>query len=170
MKAALPYRALGGVHRFAARVLGGAIGWSWRVAGRVSLRLRLMLGFLALGATLAGIGRFLSARYAEWARLSAENLRVLGETGALADLSRMRPLSLGVAALCAAAALICWLRRRFAYRLLEAAYAAWALGVLAAARLAFGIPGSLCAADYRLFDKLSRNALWTAALGVLVRS
>ncbi len=168
MKASLPYRAVEGVHRLAARVLGGAIGRTWRAAGKVPLRLRLMLGFLALGAMLAGIGRFLSARYVEWARLSAENLRVLGESGALADLARMEPLALGAALLCAAAALLCWLRRRAVYRLLEAAYAAWALGVLAAARLAFGIPGGLYAADYRLFDKLSRNALWTAALGVLV--
>ena len=118
MKASLPYRAVEGVHRLAARVLGGAIGRTWRTAGKVPLRLRLMLGFLALGAMLAGIGRFLSARYVEWARLSAENLRVLGESGALADLARMEPLALGAALLCAAAALLCWLRRRAVYRLL----------------------------------------------------
>ena len=168
MKLDLPYRFLEGVHRFAARVLGGAIGWIWRVSGKVPLRLRLMLGFLALGATLAGLGWFLSARYASWAQFSAENLRVLGESGALAGLARMAPFAYGVAAFCALAALLSWVPLKFAYRVLEAAYAAWLLGVLAAARLAFGIPASLYAADYKLFDRLSRNALWTASLGVLV--
>ena len=168
MKVTFLYRAIEGIHRFAARSLGGAIAYVWRISGKVPLRLRMAVAFLALGAISASIGRFLSNGYLQWAQFSLENLRVLKEGGALAELGRFYLYAYAIALLSAIAALSAFFRHKVVYRIFEFAYAAWVFGLLMAMRLAFGLPASLYAADYKLFDKLSRNALWTASLGVLV--
>ena len=168
MKATFLYRAIEGIHRFAARSLGGAIAYVWRISGKVPLRLRMAVAFLALGAISASIGRFLSNGYLQWAQFSLENLRVLKEGGALAELGRFYLYAYAIALLSAIAALSAFFRHKVVYRIFEFAYAAWVFGLLMAMRIAFGLPASLYAADYKLFDKLSRNALWTASLGVLV--
>ncbi|MBR5457925.1 MAG: hypothetical protein IKV56_04080, partial [Kiritimatiellae bacterium] len=168
MKATFLYRAIEGIHRFAARSLGGAIAYVWRISGKVPIRLRMAVAFLALGAISASIGWFFSNGYLQWAQFSLENLRVLKEGGALAELGRFYLYAYAIALLSAIAALSAFFRHKVVYRIFEFAYAAWVFGLLMAMRLAFGLPASLYAADYKLFDKLSRNALWTASLGVLV--
>ena len=87
---------------------------------------------------------------------------------ATSELERFAGLASGIALFCAVAALLCWIPLKFVYLILEAAYAAWVLGVLGAIRLAFTAPSILYTADYKLFDKLSRNAIWTASLGVFI--
>ena len=222
------------VHNAIARFGGGAIGWVWKKSAVVPLRLRLMLGLLVMGASVAWAGWFLSFRFVEWAQFSKENVRVLYEAGfvaepppaeneassadenpaaaatnetlaaaspvqeevaadtvgeasapvAGADMSASMPeapaetphspgeldryvyFTLVAAGLCVLAALLAVVPAKFVYFLLEAAYAAWLLAVLGAMRLAFTVPAVLYAADYKLFDKLSRNAIWTASLGV----
>ena len=168
MKAAFVYRAIEGIHRFAARSLGGVIAYVWRISGKVPLRLRMAVAFLALGAISASLGWFLSNGYLQWAQFSLENLRVLKEGGALSELGRFHLYAYAIAILSAIAALSAFFRHKAVYRIFELAYAAWVFGLLMAMRLAFGLPASLYAADYKLFDRLSRNALWTASLGVLV--
>ena len=168
MKDTFLYRAIEGIHRFAARSLGGAIAYVWRISGKVPLRLRMAVAFLALGAISVSIGSFLSNGYLQWAQFSLENLRVLKEGGALAELGRFYLYAYAIALLSVIAALSAFFRHKVVYRIFEFAYAAWVFGLLMAMRLAFGLPASLYAADYKLFDKLSRNALWTASLGVLV--
>ena len=82
------------------------------------------------------------------------------------ELARFALFAYGVALFCAFAALLCLIPIKLVYWILEAAYAAWLLGVLGAMRLAFVAPSILYTTDYKLFDKLSRNAIWTASLGV----
>ena len=162
-----------GLHNGIARYAGGAVAAVWRFSGKVPLRLRMALGFLTLGAVIALAGAFLSGvfpgitgSYLEWAHFSQENLRVLAEQGLVAELEKFRFVAAAVAALCVVAALAALVGIRLSYRIQEFAYAAWLVGLYGALRLAFVIPSVLCTADYKLFDKLSRNALWTASLGV----
>ena len=187
------------LHNAIARSVGGTIGWIWDKSGKIPLRLRLMFGFLLMGAVVAWSGWFLSERFVDWAQFSKENQRVLFEAGivsqppaeepaqpqeasseasavasseasavATSELERFAGLASGIALFCAVAALLCWIPLKFVYLILEAAYAAWVLGVLGAIRLAFTAPSILYTADYKLFDKLSRNAIWTASLGVFI--
>lgn len=163
------------MHEMIARFAGGTIGWIWDQSERVPLRLRLMLGFLLMGGVIAWAGWFLSDRFVIWARFSPENLRVLLEAGfvspptaagsASGELARFALFAYGAAVFCALAGGLCWIRAKVVYRILEAAYAVWALVVFGTLRLSFTVPSVLYAADYKFFDKLSRNAIWTAALG-----
>ena len=69
------------LHNAIARSVGGTLGWIWDKSGKIPLRLRLMFGFLLMGAVVAWSGWFLSERFVDWAQFSKENQRVLFEAG-----------------------------------------------------------------------------------------
>ena len=156
------------VHKAIARYVGGAIGWTWEKSEVVPLRLRLMLGFLALGGVSWWISSFIPAGFVEWASLSEAQTHLLDKSGELVAGLRLSQVALVASGACAFAAVACWLKIRLVYRIIEAAYALWLLVVLWALKFSFTVPAAMCAADYKIFDKLSRNAIWTAALGMLI--
>ena len=160
------FRVFSWLHDAIARYVGGSLGWLWDKSGKVPLRLRLTVGFLLMALVAFAFGSFIPKGFTEWAAFDDAQMRLLEKSGEWAGGFKYALLAKGVAAFCLLAAVAAWLRIRLVYRLMEAAYAAWALAVLGAVRFAFAAPGALCAADYKVFDKLSRNAIWTAALGV----
>jgi hypothetical protein len=153
-------------HRLIARFAGGTIGWVWSRSERIPLRLRLTLGFLVMGAVAWWLSSFIPTRYVAWAAFNDAQMRLLEKSGEWAAGHQFARLAFVGACASLAAAVLCWIRASFVYRLLEAVYALWALVVLGAIKFSFSAPAALCAADYKVFDKLSRNALWTASLGL----
>ena len=156
------------VHGFVARTAGATIGWIWRTQGRLPLGLRYMSAFAAMGAVAWGVSLFIPSGFVAWAALGEDQARLLERTGELAKGAELAALARYVAYACAAAAVFAWVRIRLVFRLLEAAYAAWLLVVLLALRFLIAAPNAMVALDYKIFDKLSRNAIWTAALGALI--
>ena len=154
------------LHKAIARYCGGAIGWTWDHADRVPLRIRLTVTFLILGGIAWWVSYFLPSGFVTWAALSEAQMHLLDKSGELVSGFRLSQTALVAAGGCGLAALVCWLRVKFAFRVMEAAYALWLLVVLWALKFAFSAPATMCALDYKVFDKLSRNAIWTAALGV----
>ena len=158
-------RGLSALHRLLALAFGSAFGWLGRVLSHVPVPLRVAGCFLLMGLVAFALGRFVPGGYVEWAGLDAAQQRLLELSGELGAGARLALGAKGVVLACAAAALLGFVPSRLVYRLLQAVAAAWTLLVLAALRFAFAAPAAMCAADYKVFDKLSRNALWTAALG-----
>ena len=154
------------LHRFFAKVLGGTISFIWRVSGKVPLRLRLSLGFLAMAAISYALAVFFPQGFSSWAAFNEAQLRILETTGLWAEGCKLAFYGKIVTGICAFAALAVWIKIKFVYLVMEAAWAAWALFCAAALRFAFSAPAAMCATDYKIFDKLSRNAIWTASLGV----
>lgn len=147
---------------------GAALGRVLSCVGRIPPQLRLAVCFLAMGAVAWAISAALPEGYVAWASFDEAQLALLGKGGELASAGHAALLLRSAAVACALAALVCWVRLRLVYRLLEAAYALWTLAVLGALRFAFAAPAALHDADYKTFDRLSRDALWTAATGAAV--
>ena len=154
------------LHRLLARAIGGSLAFLWRVSGKVPLRLRMALGFALMGCVALWVAWFVPSRFASWAAFSEAQMRLLELSGEWAAGFRLAFCAKAVAGVCAFAALVALLRQRLSYFIMECAWSLWALLSAAALRFAFAAPAAMCAADYKVFDKLSRNAIWTAALGV----
>lgn len=157
--------ALAWSHRFLARTLGGAIAWCWRRQAPWHLGRKFAAGFLALALLAAWVAWFFPVAYAEWAAWGEERVRILERAQVWQQALRLRVWAGLVATLCALAAGAALVRRRWVPWVLKSAWAAWALLWLGAARWALVAPAALHNVDFRMFDKLARNALWTAAFG-----
>ena len=156
------------LHRFFAKWGGGTIARVWRWQARRPLAPKLFLGYLLLGLSAYWIHWFVPAGFADWAAFTEAQTKLFGDTGGLAAGMRIHWIALVAAGLCALSALVCWLRTKLSFRILEAAWAAWAGTCILALHWAFTAPSAMVAVDYKVFDKLSCQAIWTAALGVAI--
>ncbi len=149
------------LHLRLARLLSGLIGRCWRLQARLPLGLRFAIAALglALGAVL--VAYTLPVRFALHLNLSDAHIRQLTLDGLWHGALRLTRYAWGVAALSLLAALFALWRRRFSLHLLQAAWAAAALLFTAVVRWLLVVPAVLHNADYRSFDKLARNDLWT---------
>ena len=154
------------IHRMIARYAGGTIGRIWDFSGKIPLRLRLTVGFLVMGGIAWWVSKFIPLEFVTWAAFSDAQMHLLEKSGELVSGMHLSRIAFYGACGCGLAAVLCWVKLRLVYRILEAAYALWALVVLGALKFSFCAPAALCAADYKIFDKLSRNAIWTASLGL----
>lgn len=155
-------------HRFFAVVFGSSISFVWRISGKVPLGLRLSAGFLLMAATAFWIWRFFDGGFVSWAAFNEAQVRIYENSGQVQAASRVILYAKVSCAACLFAAIALWLRLKFVYFILEAVWALWTLATVAAFRFSFAAPSAMCAVDYKIFDKLSRNAIWTASLSVAV--
>ena len=154
------------VHRFFAAAFVRSFSFVWRVSDKIPLRIRMCAGYLLFAIFAYWCYRFFPDGFFSWAAFDEAQLRLVEKAGFPAAISKFRffaLVSLSISSLAAVSALF---RSKVSYFLLECAWSVWALLSATALRLAFAIPDAMCAADYKIFDKLSRNAIWTASLGV----
>ena len=163
-----PIGALERLHLQLARAFDWFAPKAWSVAARIPLRLKLSAGFLLLSALCWCLAATLPDGYFRYAAFDAAQLRLLEQTGAAAMGRSVAWIGRMGCILSLLAGVMLWLPRRWSFRAMEAALAWGWLTLLAALRFGFAAPGGLCRADYRLFDTLSRDALWTVALGASV--
>jgi hypothetical protein len=154
-----------GIHRFFAAVFGGFISFLWRNSRYVPLRIRLSIGYVALGAIAYWVMGFFPEGFISWASFDEAQIRLLQKSGEYASSLRLDLYAKITIGACILAAVFSFIKFKISYYILEAALSIWALLALAVLRFAFSAPAQMCASDYKIFDKLSRNAIWTASLG-----
>ena len=160
------FRAIEALHRLLARVFSGLIGGLWRLQAKMPLSLRFACGFLLLGGILAVAGLLVPNRWCAWAGLDPALVRYLANAGHLAYGRSLRLFALGGAGLCALAALGAFVRRRFVFRLMQCAWAFFAVVFLLLVRWTLVAPSILVACDHKAFDSAMRNNLWTGSFAV----
>lgn len=153
------------LHAWLARWVGGAIAAAWRRQAKWPLSAKFPAAFVVLALVAAWCAGFIPDAYAVWASWGPERLRLLERAGVWNDALRLRVGAWAVVALCLVAAVAARVRRPWALWTLKAAWSAWMLLWLGAMRWALAAPAALNRADFRMFDKLARNALWAAAFG-----
>lgn len=156
---------ISGIHRFFAAVFGGFISFLWRNSRYVPLRIRLSIGYVALGAIAYWVMGFFPEGFISWASFDEAQIRLLQKSGEYASSLRLDLYAKITIGACILAAVFSFIKFKISYYILEAALSIWALLALAVLRFAFSAPAQMCASDYKIFDKLSRNAIWTASLG-----
>ena len=155
--------ALTWLHTRLARWLTQAIRWLWIRQSRLSLPLRFCVAAAGLALMAAMAAWCLPGRFAARVGFSPTHVRLLevgGEWSQAQALSHWAWIVAGLSLLAAGAA---WWRRAASLWVLKAAWAAFALLFAGVFRWALVAPALLHNADYRDFDKLARNELWTAA-------
>lgn len=157
--------ALAWTHAALAKYVGGSIGAIWRWQARRPLPLKFCVGFLILAGLAYFVFRFIPVRYGTWAGFSDANLRVLELSGKTAAGVRLSYTAAAASLICVIAAFAAFVRHKAVLWIIKAAFAAWALMWLYAMNWALSAPAALTSIDYKSFDKLARNALWTAAFG-----
>jgi hypothetical protein len=153
--------ALTWLHSWLARNLSQAARWLWLRQNRLSLALRFCVAAAGLALMAAAIAWFLPDRYAAWADFSPAHRRLLDVAGEWAHAQGLSIWAWGVAGLSMLAAAAAWWRRPASLWILKAAWTAFALLFAAGFRWMLVAPALLHNADYRNFDKLARNELWT---------
>ena len=155
--------ALAWLHARLARWLTQAIRWVWIRQSRLPLSLRFCVAAAGLALMAAAAAWSLPERVAAWAGFTPSHVRLLevgGEWGHAQTLAHWAWIVTGLSLLAAGAA---WWRRGASLWMLKAAWAAFALLFAGVFRWALVAPALLHNADYRNFDKLSRNEIWTTA-------
>jgi hypothetical protein len=157
------FSALTWLHRLLGCWLTQAIAWAWTRQSRLSLALKFSIAAFGLALLSGAVAWLLPVRYAAWADFSPAHVRLLEVSGEWAKgllLARWAWVTAGLSLLAAAAA---WWRRSASLWVLKASWTAFALLWGATLRWALVAPAILNNGDYRSFDKLARNELWTWA-------
>jgi hypothetical protein len=160
--AAAACAALAALHGWLGRGLSRGIGWLWARQSRLPLGIRFAIAALGLALLAAAAALLLPVRWAAWAGLDESHVRQLTVDGAWDAGRQLARWAWCVAGLALAAAACSWRRGRLPLRLLQAAWAAFALLGVLVCRWLLVAPAVLHNADYRGFDKLARNDIWTA--------
>ena len=155
--------ALAWLHALLAQRLTQAVRWLWTRQSRLSLSLRFCVAAAGLALMAAAAAWCLPHRFAAWAGFAPEHVRLLEVGGEWAQAQRLAVWAWVVAGLALAAAGASWWRRNAAFWTLKAAWAAFALLFAGVFHWMLAAPAALNNADYRSFDKLARNEIWTGA-------
>ena len=151
------------VHRFAARHLVRFWSFAWRLQARVPLTARFALAAAFLGGLAALMGWSLDSRYLVSSGLGDNEsfVRYLEKSGHLLYGHRLALVAAAVTVLAALAALLSFVRRPFAFRLLEATWALFAVVGILYVDWTFGCGSIVNAADHKAFDLAARDELWS---------
>ena len=148
------------VHVLLARFLTKWIGRGWAWQSRLRLGARFAIGFALLSLLMV---RFAFVTHGTWvanAELDEVLVRYLENAGHLAYGVRLSWAAAGAAVLCLVAAVFAFLRKPFAFRLIQTAWAAsFAIG-FCVFRWTIRAADILNLADHKAFDALARNNLW----------
>ena len=136
----------------------------WRLQARVPTAVKFAVGYLGLAGILVWCGHLVSGGYVAQKEFDETFVRYLEKAGHLAGGVRLCWACYGAAVLCGLAAAASFVRRKVAFRVMEAAMAAY----LALSFLAFmwimKVGPILLAADNKAFTNVSRNEYWTGIL------
>ena len=160
-------RALGFVeacHRrlssFCLKVVGAL--WAWQ--GRRSLSFRLAVGFFPLVLVAVWCAYLVSGGYVASKEFDESLVRYLERAGHLAAGARLAWALLAAAALSLAAMVSSLAKKRLSFRLMQAAWAAFAVTAALALVWLMRVGSIFVACDHKAFDSGMRNELWTGLL------
>ena len=160
-------RALGFVeacHRrlssFCLKVVGAL--WAWQ--GRRSLSFRLAVGFFPLVLVAVWCAYLVSGGYVAAKEFDESLVRYLERAGHIAAGARLAWALLAAAALSLAAMVSALAKKRFSFRLMQAAWAAFAATAALALVWLMRVGSIFVACDHKAFDSGLRNELWTGLL------
>ncbi len=150
------------LHLFLARTLTRAIGKAWAWQSRFALQTRFAVGFALLSLLMAAAALVVSGGWLKLGMTLDEPLvRYLETAGHLAYGVRLAWAAAIAAVLCVLAAGCAFLRRGFAFRLMQVAWSAsFAVG-FCAIRWTITAPDIINLADHKAFDSVMRNEMWT---------
>ena len=152
------------VHCLLARWLSRLFSALWRLQSRIPTPLKFAVGFTGLALVLLWAGHLVSGGYVAQREWDEAFVRYLENAGHLAFGDRLRQACLVGAALCVLASVFAFVRCRFAFRVMEAAFAAYgALSLLAFVWMMKCGP-ILIAADNKAFSTGERNSLWVGVI------
>ena len=149
------------IHTGLARLLGGAFRRVWEIQSRLPLSLRFCIAALGLALLALAARRVLTVDFYTWLDLAPDQMRLLELAGEAPSGRRLALWALVAGAMALVAAGTAWWRHRAALWILKSAWSAAALLWVAMLRWALTVPAVLHQADYRAFDKLARNDIWT---------
>jgi len=151
-------------HLWLSRVLVRVFTKVWRLQSRIPTPVKFAIGFLGLASILVWAAHLVGGAYVARMELDEALTRYLANAGHLAGGVRLRWVCYGAAALCVFAAVASFVRLKIAFRVMEAAMAAY----LAISYLAFlwlmKVGPILNAGDNKAFSNVSRNEFWTGIL------
>jgi len=136
--------------------------WNWQ--GRRSLSLRYAVGFATLAIVSLWCARQVSGAYVASCEFDEALVRYLDRAGHLAGGVRLGWACFGAACLSGLAVLFSVCRKSFVFRLMQAAWAAFAATSFTAMVWLMKVGPILNAADHKAFDAGQRNELWTSIL------
>ncbi len=153
--------ALTRLHMWLGKWLTRGIGWLWERQGRLSLSLRFCIAAAGLAVMAAAVGWYLPHSFAVRMEFTPAHIRLLEVAGEWRQAQVLAHWAWVVAGLSLVAAGFVWWRRAISLWVLKAAWSAFALLYAGVFRWMLVAPAVLHNADYRNFDKLTRNELWT---------
>ena len=141
--------------------VAGAL-WAWQ--GRRSLSFRLAVGFFPLVLVAVWCAYLVSGGYVAAKEFDESLVRYLERAGHLAAGARLAWALLAAAALSLAAMVSALAKKRFSFRLMQAAWAAFAATAALALVWLMRVGSIFVACDHKAFDSGMRNELWTGLL------
>lgn len=136
----------------------------WRFQSRIPTAVKFAIGFVGLAGILVFLSFMVSGLYVRQREFDEAFLRYLENAGHLAGGLRLKWACLVAAALSLAAGALAFVRRRFAFRVMEVAFAAASVCSYLAFVWLMKCGPILMAADNKAFTNIDRNGLWTAIL------
>ena len=138
----------------------------WRWQSRRSAPLRFAVGFAGLSLIMTGAAFIADGGWVSWSGFDEVFVRYLENAGHLAEGKRLALIAAGASCLAALAVLLSLIRKSFAFRVFQAAWAAaFAAGFLVF-RWTVVAADIVNRADSKAFDAGMRNNLWTASFFV----
>ena len=136
----------------------------WRLQSRIPTALRFAVGFTGLALVLLWAAHLVSGGYVAQREWDEAFVRYLENAGHIAGGDRLHWACLAGAALCVVASVFAFIRRRFAFRVMEAAMAAYAALSFLAFVWIMKCGPLLNAADSKAFSTDERNGLWVGVI------
>ena len=157
--AELTARAFAAISRGAART----VAFLWRLQSRLSVPLRFAIGFTILSLMMTGCAFLVDGGWLVWSGFDEPFVRYLEKAGHLLYGKNLAWASAGCAALCAFAAMVCVVRIRLSFRLMQVAWAATFAVGFCVFRWTVRAADIVNLADPKAFDAAQRDNLWTAS-------
>lgn len=136
----------------------------WFKFSRVPLSLRLAIGFFPLAILAVWCAHLVSGGYVAQCEFDESFVRYLERAGHLEAGSRLALACIGAAVLSVLAMLAALLKRAFSFRVMQAAWAAFAVASSLSVLWLMQIGPILVSADHKAFSSGMRNELWTGIL------
>ena len=152
------------VHCLLARWLSRFFSALWRLQSRIPTPLKFAVGFTGLALVLLWAGHLVSGGYVAQREWDEAFVRYLENAGHIAGGDRLHWACLAGAALCVLASVSAFVRCRFAFRVMEAAMAAYAALSFLAFVWIMKCGPLLNAADSKAFSTDERNGLWVGVI------
>lgn len=151
-------------HYWLSRVCVRFFTFVWHAQAKVPTAVKFCIGYLGLAGLLVLAWHYVTGGYVSHCEFDEVFIRYLERAGHLAIGARLGWACLIAAALCVFAASFAFVRKPFAFRLMEAALSAYGAVSYFAFMWMMQVGPILNAADNKAFGSVDRNGLWTGVI------